>query len=164
MSSFIYKLFGYFVTFTVISCALAFTFLLILVWIQNFQEESEEKYQNTFSHLEKSSYIFLDFRILAGMLNAALAMTLIDAPASLVADRFGDFDMPEYLKGLTLLFSTIPFTIVSLLMHRLTRTSYKLKRIVICAGWIFLCVGFLLIGPSSVFKFPDKVWLILLGF
>ena len=164
LSSFIYKLFGYFVTFTVLSCTLALTFVLILVWIKNLEEEDESKSQNTFSHLDKSSYIFWDFRIIAGILNSALAMMLIDAPSSLVADRFSEFDMPEYLKGLTLLFSTIPFTIVSLLLHRLTKTSYKLKRLVICVGWILLWVGFLLIGPSSVFQFPNKVWLILLGF
>ena len=108
------------------------------MWIKNLEEEDESKSQNTFSHLDKSSYIFWDFRIIAGILNSALAMMLIDAPSSLVADRFSEFDMPEYLKGLTLLFSTIPFTIVSLLLHRLTKTSYKLKRLVICVGWILL--------------------------
>ena len=137
LSSFIYKLFGYFLTFAILSCTLVLTFVLVLVWIENLKED-ESKFQNTFGHLDKSSYIFWDFRILACILNAALAMMFIDAPSSLVADRFSEFDMPEYLKGLTFLFLTVPYTIVCLLLHRLTKTSYKLKRIAICLGWVFL--------------------------
>ena len=163
LSSFIYKFFGYFVTFTVIACALAVTFLLILVWIKSLKEEDEHKFQNTFSHLEKSSYIFWDFRIIACLINVAFAMIILDAPSSLIADRLDDFNVSEYLKGLTLLFSAIPFTIVSLLLHKITSTSYKLKRIVIWFGWVFLWISYLLIGPSNILHFPDKLWLIFVG-
>lgn len=91
-------------------------------------------------------------------------MILINAPSVMVADRFSDFKLPEYLKGLTFLFSNIPFTITSLLLHRFSHSSYKIKQKMISIGWVLLFIGYLLIGPSRLFSFPDKVWLILLGF
>jgi len=164
-SSFIFKWFGFFVTFSLLACILVLICIVIFIWINNsLEDDPNSKYEGVFNHLKKSNYIFRDWRIIAAILNAALAMLLIDAPSSLVADRFGEFDLPEYLKGLTFLFSTIPFTIVSLLLHRLTKTSYRAKQIVMWIGWILLSVGFLLIGPSSIFQFPDKVWFILIGF
>lgn len=90
-------------------------------------------------------------------------MFLIDAPSPLVADRFADFDLPEYLKGLTFLFSNIPFTLVSLFVHRVVK-SIRAKLLVRGIGWILLAIGFTLIGPSDALHFPEKVWLILLGF
>ena len=98
-------------------------------------------------------------------------MTLINAPSALVADRFEEFDMPEWLKGLTFLFSNIPFTITSLLLHKFSSSksknksrSIKIKKAIIWWGYLLLCIGFLLIGPSTALHFPQEVWLILIGF
>ena len=167
-SSLIFKWFGYFITFTVLSLVFGVICLAIFIWVHNFQVESQESHE---TKPIKSKYIFFDWRIIGVFISAGIAMTLINAPASLVADRFEDFDMPEWLKGLTFLFSNIPFTIVSLLLHKISTLetvnkakSIKLKQTVIWSGYVLLWVGFLLIGPSLTLHFPQKVWIILLGF
>lgn len=187
-SSFIFKWLGYFATFAVMAFAWAIIFVIILVWIKDLKEETEEnidesnhKHQDnrllvnnspiqtleineTTKAVFKSKYLFWDPRIITGISSAALAMILINAPSVLVADRFSDFNLPEYLKALTFLFTGIPFTITSLLLHRFTHSNYKMKQRVITLGWIVIFFGYLLIGPSKIFSFPDNVWLILLGF
>jgi hypothetical protein len=164
-SSFIYKWFGYFATFTILSGLLFVTWIAIFIWILEIEEEHQHGNQQNVDekHKFKSAYIFLDFRIISAAWSALIAMFLIDAPSPLVADRFEDFDLPEYLKGLTFLFSNIPFTLVSLFVHRIVK-SIRAKLLARAIGWVLLAIGFALIGPSNALHFPDKVWLILLGF
>ena len=110
--------------------------------MHNFKEEAQESQE---VKPIKSKYIFYDLRIIGAFLNAGIAMALINAPSSLVADRFEEFDMPEWLKGLTFLFSNIPFTIVSLLLHRFSTSttsnrskSIKQKLTIMSIGYVSL--------------------------
>jgi len=90
-------------------------------------------------------------------------MLIIDAPSPLVSDRFADFELPEYMNGLTFLFSTIPFTIVSLLLHKVTK-NFRTIIMIRGVGWVLLMIGHLMIGPSDRLHLPNQVWMILLGF
>ena len=129
-SSFIFKWFGFFVTFAVIATGLLIVSICIILFVPELKNPEEEVQEEGKRRSLKSGYIFTDFRIIGTFMNTCLAMALIDAPSSLVADRFEEFDLPEYLKGLTFLFSNIPFTITSLLLHRLAKNN-NIRRIIL---------------------------------
>jgi MFS family permease len=90
-----------------------------------------------------------------------LTMFLINGPSALIAERYADFDVANYKKGLFLLCTSVPFTFTSLLLHFLTEKINK--RAVFCIGFGLLTIGNLLLGPSKVLGLPDKLEIILTG-
>ncbi|CAI2367637.1 unnamed protein product [Moneuplotes crassus] len=165
VSSFIFKWFGFFTTFATISVGLLINTLAIAIFVKEIKDEKSSTNATDIVSKRsfKSLYIFADARIFGTVINVFFAMTLIDSLAPLMADRLDEFGIPEYLKGLTFLLSNIPFTLTSLLLHIFAK-EIRTKRIISCIGWILLGIAFLFIGPSKTLGFPNKLFMVFIGF
>ena len=138
-NSIIFKLFGYFVTFSVLAAALIVVSILITIFVEEIKDEKLQTETNLEIQQQKfkSWYIFSDFRVISGFFNVFLAMIIVNSPASLVSNRLDYYNLQEYLKLLTFLLVNVPFVIVSLLIHRFTKST-SLKKKFTCLGWVLL--------------------------